>query len=109
LARIGVQQQLLWWFSLDLLTSHGKRFKMNGFHNIELVLKFKCSSISEANHMAKQAMEELGNTDETPLFKEAELWIDAVKVQTSFLNTILPFPPETVGLTGSEVSDTVQT
>jgi len=60
---------------------------MRDFHNIELVLKFKCSSISEANHMAKQAMEDLGNTDETPLFKEAQIWIDGVKAQTAALNT----------------------
>lgn len=77
---------------------------MRNFHNIELVLRFKCSSISEANHMAIQAMEELGKTDETPLFKEAELWIDMVKVQTTSLNTA-----ETIGLTGPKVSDIMQT
>lgn len=37
--------------------------------------------------MAKQAMEDLGNTDETPLFKEAQIWIDGVKAQTAALNT----------------------
>lgn len=75
---------------------------MRDFHNIELVLKFKCSSISEANHMAKQAMEELGNKDETPLFKEAELWIDMVKVQTTSLNTA-----ERNSLTEPKDSDTI--
>lgn len=68
--------------------------------------------------MMIQAMEELGNKDETPLFKEAELWIDKVKVQTTFLNTT-----ETTGLTGAvepagvvetagtgpEISDVTQT
>lgn len=75
---------------------------MRDFHNIELVLKFKCSSILEANHMAKQAMEDLGNKDETPLFKEAELWIDMVKVQTTSLNTA-----EINSLTEPKDSDTI--
>lgn len=52
--------------------------------------------------MAKQAMEELGNKDETPLFKEAQIWIDMVKVQTATLNTA-----ETNSLTEPKDSDTI--
>jgi hypothetical protein len=36
--------------------------------------------------MVKQAMEDLGNEKETPLFKQSEIWIDMVKIQTSTLN-----------------------
>jgi len=59
---------------------------MNNTSNIELVIRFKCASLSEANHMVQQAMAELGNETETPLFKQAEVWVDMVKVQTSTLN-----------------------